>query len=200
MIFIISPEETIANEIETLHKLFEAGLTHFHFRKPKASLQEHQEYIDQVDKRFHNHIVTHNFHKELCDQYDLMGIHLEEAKWRVQGDNLEEYVSAFAKANKSISSSYHEMEDLIAQHDIFKYYILSPVFSAISKSGMEGRGFNVQHIDKFVAGMGGINAETIPDAYSLGFRGFGTIGGVWSQEDPVAALKEMKTALDTMNS
>ena len=198
MIFIISPEETIANEIETLHKLFEAGLTHFHFRKPNATLQEHQEYLDQVDKRFHNRIVTHNYHNELCTQYNLMGIHLEEAKWLAQGDNLKQYVAVFAKANKSVSSSYHEMEDLEAQHDIFKYYILSPVFSAISKTGMEGRGFNVKHIDKFVAGMGGINAQTIPDAYHLGFRGFGTIGGVWSQEDPVVAFMEMKTALDTV--
>lgn len=194
MIFIISPEQTNPDEIETLHKLFEAGLTHFHFRKPEATLSEHRDYLNQIDKAFHHSIVTHNFHKELCEEFDLKGIHLEEAKWRAQGDNLENYRSAFAKAGKTTSSSYHEMEDLENQKVLFDYYILSPVFAAISKSGMQGRGFDVNHIDKFIAGMGGINASTISGARELGFQGFGTLGGVWNQENPVRAFQEMLEA------
>ncbi|RMB63497.1 thiamine phosphate synthase [Dokdonia sinensis] len=200
MIFIISPEQTQPSEIRILHKLFEAGLTHFHFRKPTASLEEHRAYLNQIDKTFHNRIVTHNFHKELYDEFDLKGIHLEEAKWRAQEDNLEEYCSAFVKAGKSISSSYHEMEDLERQQVSFDYYILSPVFSAISRSGMQGRGFDVNHIDKFVAGMGGINASTIPEARKLGFQGFGTLGGVWNQENPVTAFLEMVEAFAQAHS
>ena len=194
MIFIISPEQTIPNEIEVLHKLFEAGLTHFHFRKPEASLKEHRDYLNLVDDRFHSRMIVHNFHHELCDDYDLKGIHLEEAKWRAQGNKLGEYCSAFAKAGKTISSSYHEKEDLERQEIAFDYYILSPVFAAISRSRMEGRGFDVRHIDKFVAGMGGINAATIPEAIKLGFQGFGTLGGVWNQEDPVGAFVAMNQA------
>lgn len=194
MILLISPEQTAATEIQTLHKLFEAGLSHFHFRKPTASLEAHIAYLDQVDPQYHNRIMTHNFHKELCDQFDLKGIHLEEAKWRVQGNNLQQYVLAFAKAKKTISSSYHEPEDLAAQTIVFDYTILSPVFAAISKGDMQGRGFDVRYIDKFVVGMGGINAHTTPEAVKLGFQGVGALGGVWNASDPIQAFKEMVEA------
>ncbi len=196
MILLISPEETSDTEIQTLHKLFEAGLTHFHFRKPAASLSSHIAYLDQVDLRFHNRIMTHNFHKELCERFDLKGIHLEEAKWREQGAELQEYVSVFAKANKTVSSSYHEPDDLEAQQVAFEYTILSPVFAAISKSEMQGRGFDVRHIKKFVVGMGGINAKTTPEAVRLGFKGVGALGGVWNAENPVEAFKEMRDAFE----
>ncbi len=209
MILLISPEQTSDTEIKTLHKLFEAGLTHFHFRKPTASLEDHIAYLNQVDSQYHKHIMTHNFHQELCDLFDLKGIHLEEAKWRAQGANLQGYVSAFAKsslrdsrpegeqsfkAKKAISSSYHEPEDLAAQTVQFEYTILSPVFAAISKSTMQGRGFDVGHINKFIVGMGGINAQTIPAAIALGFQGVGALGGVWNAKDPIRAFNEMKDA------
>lgn len=194
MILLISPEQTSSTEIKTLHQLFEAGLTHFHFRKPTATLKEHIEYLNQVDTSFHKYIMTHNFHQELCDLFDLKGIHLEEAKWRAQGDNLQDYVSTFANAKKAISSSYHEPEDLAAQTVAFEYTILSPVFAAISKSAMQGRGFDVRHINKFIIGMGGINAQTTPEAIQLGFKGVGALGGVWNADNPVSAFVEMKNA------
>lgn len=194
MILLISPEQTSDTEIETLHQLFEAGLTHFHFRKPTATLDEHIAYLIKVDPQYHKYIMTHNFHQELCDQFDVKGVHLEEAKWRAQGDDLQEYVSAFAKEKKAISASYHEPEDLAAQTVAFEYTILSPVFAAISKSSMQGRGFDVRHIDKFIVGMGGINAQTTPEAIALGFQGVGALGGVWNASDPVHAFLEMKDA------
>lgn len=194
MILLISPEQTRPTEIPLLHQLFEAGLTHFHFRKPETSLEEHIDYLNQVDSQYYNRIMTHNFHEEICDQFDIKGIHLEEAKWRAQGKNLKEYVRAYAKNKKTISSSYHEPEDLEAQTVQFDYTILSPVFAAISKSTMQGRGFNVRAIDKFIVGMGGINAQTTPDAVQLGFKGVGALGGVWNAPDPVLAFKEMQNA------
>lgn len=196
MILLISPEETSGSEIPILHKLFEAGLTHFHFRKPFSSLEEHTTYLHNIDPRYHNRIMTHNFHKELCAQFNLKGIHLEEAKWRRQGEALEAYVSAFVKTNKTVSSSYHEPKDLEAQEVHFEYTILSPVFAAISKSEMQGRGFDVRHINKFVVGMGGINAKTTSEALRLGFKGVGALGGVWNAEKPVEAFMEMKDAFE----
>ena len=121
-------------------------------------------------------------------------MHLEEAKWRAQGEELDKYVSVFTKTNKAVSSSYHEPEDLAAQTVVFEYTILSPVFAAISKSEMQGRGFDVRHIDKLIVGMGGINAQTTPEAVNLGFKGVGALGGVWNAENPVSAFKEMKNA------
>ena len=194
MILLISPEQTNNTELKTLHQLFETGLTHFHFRKPTASLEQHIAYLKSVDSKYHKYIMTHNFHQELCELFDIKGVHLEEAKWRAQGEQLDEYVATFIKTNKAVSSSYHEPEDLAAQTVVFEYTILSPVFAAISKSEMQGRGFDVRHIDKLIVGMGGINAQTTPEAVNLGFKGVGALGGVWNAENPVSAFKEMKNA------
>lgn len=197
MIILISPEQTDTKEIATLHHLFEEGLTHYHFRKPAASLQDHIDYLNNVDTRFHKHIVTHNYHKELCSRFDLKGVHLEEAQWRAQGTQLQSYVTYFKESYKnplSVSSSYHEPEDLAAQKVHFDYTILSPVFAAISKSDMQGRGFDVRTIDKFIIGMGGINAQTVGQALRFGFKGVGALGGVWNAEDAVEAFRELKYA------
>ncbi len=194
MILLISPEQTTPDEIETLHQLFEAGLSHFHLRKPNASLDDHIAYLNKVDVTYHNRIMTHNYHEELCEQFDLRGVHLEEAMWRTQGTGLDGYVSAFAKAHKKVSSSYHELEDLEAQSVTFDYTILSPVFAAISKSDMQGRGFDVRSSEKFIVGMGGINALTTPEAVALGFKGVGALGGIWNAQNPVAAFIEMQDA------
>jgi thiamine-phosphate pyrophosphorylase len=191
MILLISPEQTTPDEIETLHHLFEAGLAHYHFRKPEASLDEHITYLNRVDTQYHD---------ELCKKFDLRGVHLEEATWRAQGTRLEGYVSAFAKANKKVSSSYHELEDLEAQSVTFDYTILSPVFAAISKSDMQGRGFDERASYKFIVGMGGINAVTTPEAVALGFKGVGALGGIWNAQNPVAAFVEMQEAFKEANT
>lgn len=69
MLLLISPEKDLPNEIDTLHSLFKSGLTHFHFKKPTASLKEHIAHLNKVDSRYHQFIMTRNFHKELCDQF-----------------------------------------------------------------------------------------------------------------------------------
>lgn len=194
MIIVISPEQSLPQEITVLHKLFEAGLQYYHFRKPKATLQEHLDYLKKVDSRYHNRIVTHNFHQELTRAFALKGIHLEEARWRALGNTLSTYVKEYRSRDFNVSSSYHEPQDLEGEPVFFDYTILSPVFSAISKSGMKGRGFNVHTINKLIVGMGGINVETTPEAIALGFQGVGALGGVWSAENPVQAFKDMKAA------
>lgn len=196
MIILISPEQDIDHEIEILHQLFKAGLQYFHFRKPQASLEAHKVYLDQVEVKYHKYIMTHNYHKELCAEYTLKGIHLEEAKWRAQGENLKHYIQQFKDKEFTVSSSYHEPEDLIAQSASFDYTILSPVFAAISKSDMQGRGFDVRAIDKLVVGMGGINADTTPEAIALGFKGVGALGGVWNSESPLEAFVTMSTVFE----
>ena len=133
------------------------------FRKPNKSIAEHRAYLNAIDSQFYNRIVIHNFH-ELAQEFSLKGIHLEERKWREKESNLGDYVLDFQNRGFSVSSSYHEPKDLEYQKVKFDYYMLSPVFGAISKPGYKGRGFNVQHIPKKIVGMGGINAKTTPES------------------------------------
>lgn len=209
MIILIAPENDIPNEIETLHQLFQNGLEYYHLRKPDKNYQEHCEYLNQIDKQYHNRIVVHYFH-ELINEYDLKGIHFQEAKRRSLFENLEirtqkldkvEFAKTYTQIldtefsilnSKTISSSFHEPEELQNCTFEFDYHLLSPVFSSISKQGYEGRGFDVNHINKTIVGMGGVTTENLAEFNKLGFKGVGVLGGIWNSEKPVEDFVKMK--------
>ncbi|CAM1341848.1 thiamine phosphate synthase [Tenacibaculum aestuarii] len=191
MIVLIAPEKDIPNEIEILQQLFKEGLDYYHFRKPDKNYEEHVAYLSQIDEKYHNRIVTHYFH-ELINEFNLKGIHFQEQKRIDVLENGSEYFIGLNMIGKTMSSSFHE-PSASANCDIeFDYHLLSPVFSSISKKGYEGRGFDVNHIDKTIVGMGGINTETIQKTVALGFQGIGVLGGVWNTENPVESFKNIK--------
>ena len=192
MIVLIAPEKDIPNEIEILQQLFEEGLEYYHFRKPEKNYEEHMVYLNQIEEQYHDRIVTHYFH-ELINEFNLKGIHFQEQKRIDALENGSEYFIGLNMIGKTMSSSFHEPEEL-ANCDIeFDYHLLSPVFSSISKKGYKGRGFDVNHIDKTIVGMGGINTEIIQKTVELGFQGIGVLGGVWNAENPVESFKNIKS-------
>ena len=199
MLIVITSEQDIQNEVTLLEGLFDAGLEVLHFRKPNKSYEEHCAYLNLIDSKYHNRIVVHYFHK-LINEYGLKGIHFQEQKRRDHVDNTGHYFKELNMFGKTISSSFHEPEELECCEFEFDYHLLSPVFSSISKKGYEGRGFDVNHIDKLIVGMGGINAETIPETFKLGFKGIGVLGGVWNTGNPVESFKDLKLKYNTVTS
>ncbi|WP_425657755.1 thiamine phosphate synthase [Tenacibaculum ascidiaceicola] len=191
MIILIAPEKDIPNEIEILQQLFEEGLEYYHFRKPDKNYEEHVAYLNQIDEKYHDRIVTHYFH-ELINEFNLKGIHFQEQKRIDALENGNEYFIGLDMIGKTMSSSFHEPSALENCDIEFDYHLLSPVFSSISKKGYEGRGFDVNHIDKTIIGMGGINTDTIEKTLALGFQGIGVLGGVWNAEKPVESFKNIK--------
>ncbi|WP_458627669.1 thiamine phosphate synthase [Winogradskyella sp. PC D3.3] len=191
MIVLIAPENDIPNEIEILNQLFQEGLLVYHLRKPKKNYDEHVAYLNKIDKEYHNRIVVHYFH-ELINDFNLKGIHFQEQKRIDHIDNPGQYFKNLNMFGKTISSSFHEPEVLKACYFEFDYHLLSPVFSSISKKGYKGKGFDVNHIDKTIIGMGGITEETIEETIKLGFKGIGVLGGVWNTENPVESFKSIK--------
>lgn len=69
---------------------------------------------------------------------------------------------------------------------------MSPIFSSISKKGYEGRGFDVNTINKRIIGMGGVTTENINEFTKLGFKGVGVLGGIWNSKSPVTDFKKMR--------
>ncbi|MBE7652943.1 thiamine phosphate synthase [Tenacibaculum finnmarkense] len=197
MIVLISPEKDVANEMQILHQLFEAGLECYHLRKPFKDYQEHIVYLNQIPEKYHNKIVTHYFH-ELVNEYSLKGIHFQEQKRRDALENGSRYFIGLKMQGKTMSSSFHEPEEL-ANFDIeFDYHLLSPIFSSISKKGYQGRGFDVNNIDKTIIGMGGITSETISKTLALGFQGIGVLGGVWNSQNAVESFKKIQKEFDSL--
>jgi len=194
MIVVIAPEQDIPNEIDILHELFKCGLEYYHFRKPHKDYDAHASYLNQIDSAYHNRIVTHYFH-ELITDFNLKGIHFQEQK-RLDTKDIETYIDKIGAQGKSISSSFHDPKILEKELFLFHYNLLSPVFSSISKQGYEGKGFDVNHIQKNIVGMGGINSKTIEKTLMLGFKGVGVLGGIWNASDPIASFTSIKKAYE----
>jgi len=191
MIVLIAPEKDIPNEIELLHQLFQEGLTYYHLRKPLKDYQEHCDYLNAIDTKYHNRIVVHFFH-ELINDYDLKGVHFQEQKRIDHIDNPGQYFKNLDMYGKTISSSFHDPKVLEDCEFEFDYHLLSPVFSSISKQGYEGKGFNVNQSEKLIVGMGGITDKTVQQTLKLGFKGIGVLGGVWNMENPVESFVALK--------
>lgn len=191
MIVVIAPENDIPNEIEILNQLFQEGLEYYHLRKPDKDYQAHCEYLNKIDKQYHNKIVVH-YHHELVNDFNLKGIHFQEQKRIDNIDNPGRYFKNLNLFGKTISSSFHEPKDLEDCYFEFDYHLLSPVFSSISKEGYNGRGFDVNAIDKTIIGMGGVTVDNLPAFDTLGYNGVGVLGGIWKSDTPVAVFKKMK--------
>jgi thiamine-phosphate pyrophosphorylase len=191
MIVLISPEKDIENEITTLNQLFEAGLEFFHLRKPNKNIEAYTDYLNQVDSKYLNRIVIHSHH-ELVNEYNLKGIHFQEQTRRDKLEVPSFYFAHLSMFGKTISSSFHEPEELINCDFEFDYHLLSPVFSSISKKGYEGREFDVTGIQKKVIGMGGVSISNLESFTKLGFKGVGVLGGIWNSLTPVEDFIKMK--------
>jgi thiamine-phosphate pyrophosphorylase len=191
MIVLIAPEIDIPNEIDILHQLFQQGLAYYHLRKPFKDYQEHCNYLNQIDTKYHNRIVVHLFH-ELINAYDLKGVHFQEQKRIDHIDNPGQYFKSLDMYGKTISSSFHDPEVLEDCEFEFDYHLLSPVFSSISKEGYEGKGFDVNQSDKLIVGMGGITDKTLQQTLKLGYKGIGVLGGVWNMDNPVESFVALK--------
>lgn len=191
MIILIAPENDIPNEIEILNQLFQEGLQYYHLRKPDKDYQAHSDYLNQIDEQYHNRIVVHYFH-ELINEFNLKGIHFQEQKRIDNIDNPGRYFKGLNMFGKTISSSFHEPSALKACEFEFDYHLLSPVFSSISKKGYEGRGFDVNAINKRIIGMGGVTTNNINEFTKLGFKGIGVLGGIWNSSSPVIDFKKMR--------
>ena len=190
MIVLIAPEKDVPNEIEILHQLFKAGLQYYHFRKPLKNLQEHTAYLNKIEPQYHNRIVVHYFH-ELVNSFNLKGIHFQEQKRIDVIENGKGYFNGLQMSGKTISSSFHDPKALENCELEFDYHLLSPVFSSISKKGYLGKEFNVNGIDKFTIGMGGITSKNIKETLDLGYKGVGVLGGIWNAEKPVEEFKQI---------
>ena len=191
MIILIAPENDIPNEIEILQQLFQEGLAYYHLRKPTKNYQEHCDYLNKIEEQYHNRIVVHFFH-ELINEFNLKGIHFQEQKRIDHIDNPGQYFKGLSMFGKTISSSFHEPEDVVSCEFEFDYHLLSPIFSSISKKGYSGRGFDVNHIDKTIIGMGGVTTENLSEFDTLGFKGVGVLGSIWNNNNPIAVFKTMK--------
>ena len=199
MLIVLTSEKPLTNEASWINDLFEAGLQRLHLRKPGFSIDGYRALLDQIEAKYYNRIMLHQYH-ELAQEYQLRGIHLQEQPRLDLGDALDVTLKMYANKSLKVSSSFHGKEDIVECEGKFEYVLLSPVFSSISKSGYEGKGFDVNDLNEFVIGMGGINEDTLQATFDLGFKGVGVLGGIWNTKNPLESFQRIKQKLDELPS
>lgn len=195
MLIVLTSERELDKEAQQINALFEAGLEVLHFRKPTLDRDGYRALLRALHPEYYNRIMLHKYH-DLVEEFGCRGAHLQEQPRYDLGDKLEAYISDFHAKGYQVSSSFHTKEEIAKTGDVFEYVLLSPVFGSISKTGYEGKGFDVTDLSKHtIIGMGGINEHTIAQTYALGFKGVGVLGGIWNAEDALQAFQKIKAVM-----
>ncbi|MDH6533875.1 thiamine phosphate synthase [Parabacteroides sp. 52] len=194
-LIVITQEERMEKEAETINCLFQEGLPCLHLRKPQATEQSIKELLIQIDPAYYHRIVLHD-HFPLTALFPLKGVHLNRR-------------NAYPPPNpvSSLSRSCHNLEELSCI-DRFHYVFLSPLFDSISKAGYKKTFTDRQLIEartegwinRQVIALGGITPDNIPQVREYGFGGVAVLGALWGNynkdKDLKSLLERMKTIVN----
>jgi thiamine-phosphate pyrophosphorylase len=189
MIIISNPTAiaiAIANEISTIHSLFESGLDLFHVRKPAFSASEMKDFVNSIGLEFRNKLVLHSHH-HLAEELGINRIHFTSTN----------RPDTFSKASefKTISTSTHLIEEFNSLSKDFDYAFLSPVYPSISKENYLPKKDLFEEIKnrtnfntKLIA-LGGIEAQNIKKTLDAGFDDIALLGTIWNSKTPIENFK-----------
>jgi len=183
---VLTHPDDIPNEIERIHSLFnDDNLQILHLHKPNYDIEQLENYIKKINAQYHPRIVLHAYPQFLHEahplnelSFKLKGIHLPE---RVRTDRLP-----LPTNFKVISTSFHELHDVINNEENYEYVFLSPIFNSISKKGYNAA-FDMDKLKAALAksthsiiALGGMDKGKQEIISKLGFAGMGVLGAVWS--------------------
>lgn len=194
MIVITNPIP-IANEINTIHSLFENGLELLHIRKPNFSDSEMKQFISEIKLEERRRLVLHSHH-HLAAIFGINKIHFSESKRKTM--QLLPGKSPFEKYKTNdfhLSTSVHSIEDFNDLNCAFEYAFLSPVFPSISKENYSSKTNLLEAIKnrtnfrtKLIA-LGGIEPKNTEQTLKKGFDNIASLGSIWNQNNPIKNFK-----------
>lgn len=202
-IVLITSSKKDDQEPELVTKLFEAGLTTLHLRKPNWSTRQLTNYIEAVPAHFHDRIIIHSHH-DLVFKYNLKGIHWTEVHLTRKFKKWWFLRKLKASGKKVIfTRSYHKLSEVYNPEQLdFNYYLIGTIYNNITNefySGFYEQGVNaaIKTAKKQFVARGGINEVTIEKSYKYGFKGVALNSQIWKAEDPfkrfIAILEDCKT-------
>ena len=190
-IIVVSSPDNLSGEGAIINELFDAGLHHFHLRKPSSSEMEIQHIIDEVSPKYHDKIILH--HKlNLAKDNNLKRLHINYSFFKTNG------LSRELRKKFKFSCSVHSWKEYQEVKDIVEYVFISPVFDSISKPDYVAS-IQLHEVPKDkgaeIIALGGINCDNIVIAKEIGFDGAAVLGAIW--ENPLKA-KDNFLALHTL--
>ena len=204
-LIVISRSSIHNTEWDTVRQLFERGLQIFHLRKPHASSQQVEEYLNEIPERFRNRIVLHSKH-HLAGKYKLKGIHLNRYNRR---NSFKTWMHVkylkLRYPSLVISTSFHSLETLIESKTQYEYVFLSPIFNSISKTEYKSQ-FNhqllsteIKKVTQNVIALGGVAEDNLDQVQKMGFYGAAVLGAIWTEGDAVADFMKIKEKWENLN-
>ena len=190
MIVITSPIQ-IANEINTIHALFENGLELLHVRKPDFSETEMKTFVSKIKTTFRHRLVLHSHH-QLALEFGINRIHFTE-KNRVATS--KESLENWKKSGYTLSTSIHQMSDFEALSTVFDYAFFGPVFESISKPNyVSNLDFKKElkqrkNNNTTLIALGGITSKNIKTALAFGFDDVALLGSIWNNNHSIENFK-----------
>ncbi len=175
-----------------------------HIRKPQGATGEYQQYLDSIAPQLHHRIVLHGAF-ELTADYNVKGIHLNS--YIRTGKEFDTITQTYAKPGLTISSSFHNWQEITETRFSFDAAFISPVFDSISKKGYkaaikleECRNVQLQLQEKHphrphILGLGGVDRHNIQQLHQNGFDGAVLLGSIWKSKEPLKALQALLNGL-----
>lgn len=190
-LLVITPEVDFPEEVKWIHRLFEAGLSCLHLRKPGWNFQQLLHFAKQIDSCFHSRIMVH-YEEALLKEGAFRGVH---------------YRAEALPATKppfTVSCGLHGWEQLEERGNRLDYAFLSPFFQSISKKEYSAN----PALHKLPAGkqrekavaLGGITAENLQEVISPGLGGAAVLGSIWQSGHPLRAFKELNEQVKQQKS
>ncbi|MBQ0050210.1 MAG: thiamine phosphate synthase [Bacteroidales bacterium] len=189
-LIVITRPDFFPRETELVNSLFEQGLQRLHLRKPDATPEDMERWLQQIEPCFRRSIALHDHHA-LVDKWLLGGIHLNAR-------NPQPPETWDANKGVLLSRSCHSLDELRTLSQDCAYAFLSPIFNSISKQGyaaqfsleqLKGVQEEMPFFDKVFA-LGGVTPERVPALQETGFRGVAVLGDIWQHPNPVERMKE----------
>ncbi|SNA88086.1 thiamine phosphate synthase [Flavobacterium psychrophilum] len=190
MIVITNPN-TIYNEINTIHSLFESGLELLHVRKPDFSEVKMSAFLSEIKLEYHQKLVLHSHH-QLASEFEINRIHFTE-KSRIE--TAEEILKTNKQIGFTLSTSVHKIADFEALSSLFHYALFGPVFKSISKPNYISNLDFKKELEKrtnnktALIALGGISSESITTALKYGFNDVALLGSIWNSNKPIEKFK-----------
>lgn len=204
-ITVISPEAAFPNELDWLAKLFDAGLSRYHLRKPEMTDGELSEFIGKIPEKWLERIVPHQAYP-LVEVFRLGGWHFkDDAQQLLWADAWKES----RRDGQTMSRSIHCLDDLNENLSDWDFVFLSPVFQSISKCD-HGPGWKESQLAAAlhygreaygtrVYALGGVDASRIRQCHGLGFDGVALLGSIWQSRHPLESFLKVQGALEHLN-
>lgn len=173
---IIAYPEFFTGEVQVVNHLLRSFDVLFHLRKPEASPQQFEKFLQAIELDLQSKIILHDAY-DLIHKYPLHGLHFSTTKRA-----LAEKYTGIAK----LSTSCHSLDEVKSCEEFFDGCFLSPIYPSISKKGYEAD-FDMPKIGNYlsekrdiqVIALGGVTKNNIQALQQINFDGAGVLGTIW---------------------